>query len=109
MAEEFIIAGWFDYGPHRDTVLEHFTVCAEASRRETGCLDYVASADPSDAGRVVVFERWESEPDLVAHFDTAHVADFRAAIAPFPRVGGDVRRYFVARSEQFRSSALARG
>lgn len=107
MAEEFIIAGWLDYGPGRDQVLEHFTVVAAASRGEPGCLDYVVSADPEHPGRVVVFERWATEQDLAAHFRTPHIAAFREAVRPYPRSGRSVRRYFVARAEEFRSSAAA--
>ena len=59
MAEEFIIAGWLDYGPNRDQVLEHFTVVAAASRDEPGCLGYTVCADPEHPGRIVVFERWD--------------------------------------------------
>jgi quinol monooxygenase YgiN len=106
MSEEFIIAGWLDYGVNRDAVLAAFTACAEASRLEDGCLDYVVTADPSEPGRVVVFERWDDEQHLAAHFRTPHIAVFRDAIAPYPRVARDLHRYFVARSEQFSSSSV---
>ena len=66
MAEEFIIAGWLDYGPGRDKVLERFAAVASASRGEPGCLDYTVCADPENPGRVVVFERWADEDDLIA-------------------------------------------
>jgi quinol monooxygenase YgiN len=107
MAEEFIIAGWLDYGPNRDQVLKHFTVVAAASRDEPGCLDYAVCADPENQGRVVVFERWTSEVDLVEHFKTPHIATFRESIKPYPRSGRSLHRYFVARSEEFSSSSVA--
>lgn len=107
MDQGFIIAGWLDYGVHRDAVLKHFTVCAAASRTEPGCLDYVVCADPEFAGRVIVFERWSTNEDLVEHFRTPHIADFRAAVAAYPRVGRDLRRHFVVRSEQFSSATVA--
>jgi len=103
MADEFIIAGWLDYGPHRDHVLGHFAVVAAASRDEPGCLGYAVSADPEHDGRIVVFERWAGEDDLIAHFKTPHIAAFRQAVKPYPRSGRDLRRYFVDRSEEFRS------
>jgi quinol monooxygenase YgiN len=103
MAEEFIIAGWLDYGPNRDKVLEQFTVCAAASRGEPGCLDYTVCADPENPGRVVVFERWAGEDDLIAHFKTPHIAEFREAVKPYPRSGRYLHRYFVDRSEEFQS------
>ena len=107
MAEEFIIAGWLDYGPSRDQVLKHFAEVAATSRAEPGCLDYTVCADPENAGRVVVFERWISEDDLIAHFKTPHIAAFREAIKPYPRSGRNLHRYFVARGEEFQSSSVA--
>ena len=103
MAEEFIIAGWMDYGDNRDNVLEHFATVAQHSRAEPGCLDYLVSADPRAAGRIIIFERWQSERDLAEHFRTPHIADFRAAIASYPRKDRSIYRYFVARSEDFQS------
>jgi len=105
MDAEFIIAGWLDYGENRDDVLSHFVVCAAASRDEAGCLDYTVCADPEFDGRVVVYERWESERHLAAHFETPHIAEFRAAVASYPRTGRELRRYFVAHSEDFSSSS----
>lgn len=107
MAEEFIIAGWMDYGPDRDQVLQHFSAVAAASRGEPGCLDYTVCADPEHPGRVVVFERWAGEDHLIEHFRTAHIAAFREAVKPYPRSGRSVHRYFVSRSEEFRSSSVA--
>ena len=92
MAEEFIIAGWMDYGENRDKVLEHFATVAQHSRAEPGCLDYLVSADPHSAGRIIIFERWQSEQDLVEHFRTSHIADFRVAIAPYARTGRSLQR-----------------
>ena len=103
---QFIIAGWLDYGAGRDEVLKHFTACAVASRTEPGCLDYVVCADPGDAGRIVVFERWESEEDLAAHFTTPHIGEFREAVTPYPRAGRGLHRYFVASSEEFSSASV---
>ena len=107
MAEEFIIAGWMDYGPHRDEVLRHFTACAAASRDEPGCLDYTVCADPSDPGLLVVFERWACQDDLVEHFKTPHIAAFRDAIKPYSRSGRSMYRYFVSSAEEFQSSSVS--
>lgn len=104
---EFAIVGWFDYGDHRDAVLEHFVACARASREEEGCLDYWVAADPEDSGRLRVVERWASEPHLAAHFRTEHVAAFRDAVADLPRRAREVRRYFVSSGEDFVSSRVA--
>jgi quinol monooxygenase YgiN len=106
MAEEFIIAGWMDYGENRDKVLAPFIDVAVASREEPGCLDYSVCADPEHAGRIIVFERWTSEPDLVEHFKMPYIEQFRTEIAPFPRVARDIRRYFISRGEAFESGKV---
>ena len=106
MAEEFIIAGWMDYGENRDKVLEHFATVAQRSRAEPGCLDYLVSADPDSAGRIIIFERWQSEPDLAEHFRTPHIADFRAAVSPYTRMDRSLHRYFISGSEDFQSAKV---
>lgn len=105
MAQEFIIAGWMDYGTDRDRVLEHFAACAAASRGEPGCLDYTVCAGFEHPGRVIVFERWASHDDLVEHFKTPHIAALREAIKTYPRSGRSLHRYFVSHREEFQSSA----
>ena len=61
------------------------------ARRAAGCLDFVQAADPLDAGRINVFERWESEEALL---------DFRGAGQPAsdspPIRSADVKRYVIA-------------
>ena len=36
-------------------------------RDEAGCLEYTFAADPLEADRVVLFERWASQDALDAH------------------------------------------
>lgn len=50
-----------------------------ASRSEDGCIDYSYGADPCDAGRFVVLEKWESRAALDRHFASAHMAEWRKA------------------------------
>lgn len=109
MVEELIIAGWMDYGAHRDEVLAHFVECARASREEAGCLDYVVTADPDEPGHLVVFERWACADDLAAHLTTPHIARFREAVAPYPRASRSLRRYAVAHGEEVASSSSLAG
>ena len=44
------------------------------SRAEAGCLEYTFAADPIDPGRVVLFERWESQEALDAHLAAVRAA-----------------------------------
>ena len=63
------------------------------AREADGCLDFVVAADPLEAGRVNVYEEWESEDAMLA---------FRGE-GPDDRIGARilearVRRHEVARS-----------
>jgi quinol monooxygenase YgiN len=76
-----IVAGAFAVAPdQRDEFVAGRHEAMRASRAEAGCLDYVFSADPIDPGRVVLYERWESQDAL-----DAHLAGMRAAP---PAAGG---------------------
>lgn len=63
-----IVGGEFELEPaERDAFLAGRAETMRRSRSEPGCLEYTFSADPLDAGRVVLFERWESQEALDAH------------------------------------------
>ncbi|CAM5399271.1 putative quinol monooxygenase [Streptomyces purpurascens] len=104
MAEEIIVSGWMDYRPgDRDTML---TALVELGRRtreeERGCLDYAMTADPTDERRIRVYEHWTSRQALDEHFATAHIKDFRTAVAGLPRVGVSLTAHTVAASRPMR-------
>ena len=62
-----IIAGSLIVDPDdRERYLAANADVVELARRSTGCLDFVQAADPIDAGRINVFERWDSEESLLA-------------------------------------------
>ncbi|WP_216216615.1 putative quinol monooxygenase [Amycolatopsis aidingensis] len=63
-----IVAGHLMVDPQqRDSYLAGCVQVVEQARRAPGCLDFSITADLVDAGRIVVFERWES-PAAVAAF-----------------------------------------
>lgn len=63
-----IVAGEFLVEPEeRDAFLASRADGMRRSRAEPGCLEYTFSADPLDPGRVLLFERWESQQALDAH------------------------------------------
>ncbi len=65
---EQILAGVFEMDPtQRDAFLSARVELARRSRQEPGCVDYVFAPDPLEAGRVILFERWESEEALAEH------------------------------------------
>ena len=64
----------------REQYLAESAETQRISRSEPGCLEYVLAADPLDAERVVLSERWSSRADLDAHI-AALVARRAAAAA----------------------------
>jgi quinol monooxygenase YgiN len=63
-----IVAGVFTMDPgQREAYLAGRIELMRVSRAEKGCIEYTFAADPLDPGRVVLFEKWESQEDLDAH------------------------------------------
>ncbi|UUU36447.1 antibiotic biosynthesis monooxygenase [Streptomyces sp. CA-210063] len=104
MAEEVIVAGWMDYEPgDRDTMLGHLVELGHRTRaEEPGCLDYAMTADPTDERRIRVYERWASQQALDEHFTTAHIKDFRTAVAELTRVGVSLDAFGVTGARPMR-------
>jgi quinol monooxygenase YgiN len=104
VSEGIIVAGWMDYEPaDRDTMLRHLVEVGKRTREEEpGCLDYAMTADPTDDRRIRVFERWVSQQSLDEHFTTAHIKDFRAAVAGLTRLGVSMEIFTVGASRSMR-------
>ncbi|MGO9058419.1 MAG: putative quinol monooxygenase [Candidatus Binataceae bacterium] len=63
-----IVAGTLEIDPdQREAFLAGRIDGMRASRAEHGCLEYTLSADPTDPGRVMLFERWARQEDLDNH------------------------------------------
>lgn len=63
-----IVAGEYRVEPEfTDEFIRRREARMRTSRAETGCIDFVFSADPLDPGRVLSFERWESQEALDGH------------------------------------------
>ena len=57
-----IVAGHITVDPdQRESYLAGCVSVVEQARRATGCLDFAVTADLLDAGRINIFERWESQ------------------------------------------------
>ncbi len=53
----------------RERFLSERAEAMRTSRAEQGNLEYVFAADPIEAGRVILSERWETQEDLTAHIE----------------------------------------
>jgi quinol monooxygenase YgiN len=95
-----IIAGTVDVEPdRREAALSAGRPHMQATRAQKGCIDYVWSADPLVPGRIYVYERWESEADLAAHFEGPHYLAMRDTIGAHGLRGFDVSKYRTSLSE----------
>ncbi|GHJ18196.1 MULTISPECIES: putative quinol monooxygenase [unclassified Micromonospora] len=63
----FIVAGTLYVDPaRRDAYLASCAEAVRAARAAPGCVDFAVSADLVEPGRINVYERWESDEQLLA-------------------------------------------
>lgn len=84
----------------RDKAIEAAAEMMRESNREAGCISYVLSADLEDPGLFRIFEEWEDEDALKAHFKTPHMAAFNKVIGSLKVLEVDVKRYDVSGTTQ---------
>jgi quinol monooxygenase YgiN len=61
-----IVAGWLRVEPgSRERYLSECLAAMELAQTTPGCRDFILSADPIRPDRIRVFERWESDDDLL--------------------------------------------
>ena len=85
-----IVAGTVRAPPERiDAFRPQMIEMMTATRAEDGCIQYAYSEDVAEPGLIHVFEVWRDEAALAAHFQTEHMARWRAA---WPQFGVSERR-----------------
>jgi quinol monooxygenase YgiN len=77
------------FRPHMERMLA-------ASRAEDGCLTYSYAVDVADPGLIRVFEAWRDQAAIDAHFQTPHMAEWRAAWPQFGVSDRNLSLYEVA-------------
>lgn len=76
------------------------TIMAQATQQEEGCLEYHFYSNVEDPTTFLVFERWESDEALAAHFKTPHMAEFRQKLPDLVAGAGEIYKYYVSSSEK---------
>jgi quinol monooxygenase YgiN len=93
-----VVAGRIELDPkHRNQAIAAAFEMMRATRAEAGCRSYVFSAELDDPGVFRIFEEWESEAALHAHFQTPHMARFQQAIGALGVKNVAVQRYDVSK------------
>lgn len=87
-----IIAGTLHVEPTaREGYLTASRAVVEAARAADGCLDFSLTADLLDPGRINVYERWESDAQLLAFRGSGPSDEQTVAI-----LDADVRKYRIS-------------
>ena len=91
-----VIAGKIQVKPERrDEARKAALDMVEATRRESGCLSYAFYADLVEPATFFLFEEWESDAALGAHFQTEHMARFQQQAPAFLAAPPTIKRYVV--------------
>jgi quinol monooxygenase YgiN len=87
-----IVAGHIVVDPHqRESYLADCVNVVKQARLAPGCLDFAITADLVDAGRIDIFERWESRAAVEAFRGSGPSDEQSAAM-----LGASVAEYDVA-------------
>jgi len=91
-----IIAGTidFDTAANRDKAVELGRPLQQATRDdEPGCRAYCFAPDPCVDTRIQVYELWDDEPSLAAHFEHPNYHNMRDTLGRCGIVGADNYKY----------------
>jgi quinol monooxygenase YgiN len=92
-----VIAGTVKIKPEmRAEAMQAAVKMAKASQAEAGCKSYGFYADLADPNTFLIFEQWENEAALMAHFQTPHMAEFNSLIPKFLAAPPSIDRYDVS-------------
>ncbi len=97
-----IIAGTIDLQDptKRNEALERAKPLQQATRDdEPGCHAYVFSADPCVEGRIAVYELWEDEATLAAHFKHANYEQMKVVLGAAGILNSTNQMYLISAHE----------
>ncbi|MGK2956677.1 MAG: putative quinol monooxygenase [Solirubrobacterales bacterium] len=90
-----IIAGHLQVKPDaRAGYLAGCVEVVEAARVAPGCVDFTISPDPIDPGRIAIFERWNSDEELMAFRGSGPDSGMSDQI-----IGAEVSKYRISSVE----------
>ena len=98
-----IVAGTITLDPAKmDIAMAAAHKAAAGTRTEEGNIDYVFTVDTSQPGTVRVFEMWENQDALTAHFGLPHTQEFMGAMGDFGITGTDILKYEAGEGQPVR-------
>ena len=109
MSKMIIIAGTIDLADpnKRDEAMKIASGLQQKTRdEEPGCHAYVFAPDPCVPGRIGVYELWQDEASLAAHFKHPNYLNMRDALGKIGLAGADNSKYRVDLREPVYDSTL---
>ncbi len=92
-----VVAGTITFDPaHQEQMVEAANRVTAVTRAEEGCISYEFFADLNQPGRFHLFEEWEEEEHLLAHFEAPHLAEFFEVMQAYGLASRDITRYYVS-------------
>lgn len=93
---KIVISAQIDLDPtQREAALKSARKWIDGALSQPGCIHYDWSADLDNPARVNVFEEWESEDSLAAHFAGPQYAGMLGHVGQFGIAGAVSRKYRV--------------
>ena len=94
-----VMAVTFSVKPDRtDAAMTTMKVMAKSTLKEDGCNQYSFYADFDDPKKIFLFEEWRDQVCLDLHFETEHMAVFKAALDHLLEEPIKITRYVVSAS-----------
>ena len=95
-----IVSGTVEFSPQdAERVLRDGRQMMLDTREQHGCIAYVWSEDPTQPGRLWVYERWENETAFAAHLAGPCYSGMLAILHNYPILAVDVAKHRVDLSE----------
>ena len=92
-----IIAGHATINPNVEAqALDAIRAMVAASETEVGCISYQIYIHPENSTQFFIFEEWESQAALDAHFQTEHMKVFSQQLPQLLASPIQVKRYEVS-------------
>lgn len=80
----------------REGFLAAVATMVTATLDEPGCQEYAFSPDPRDPNRILLFERWDDQAALDAHFASDHMAQWQHDRRELAVESADIKKYTIS-------------
>ena len=92
-----VVAGTVRIVPHRREEAVRLALwMSTQTEAEAGCLGYRFYSALHDQDTILIFERWDSDAALQAHFQTPHMGEFSRQLGPLLAGQPEIVRYTVS-------------